>query len=364
MYVRARVPLSLSLSLWVCARARACVSLSNRNLLPPSTSPPLSLCVCVCVRAAAWVYMCVCLRLGGAPLSSPGPRSLAPAGPPVAAGATLPPSHGAPESHPSSVGSADDRWATRTVRQPDSAPGPRWHRVGHNWRAQRAVTSLDTTLRSPLFHTWARGHPVACAAHSSRCVTPSVHCSPPGLPPAFPLPSSHTPRVTFRRVVAPLRGPGQSPILPFTCCVGSLRSVGRCGRCSCWCRFRVRGAQWSVPFSGCQDRATSCPRWTGGGWRQWSSTGTWGPSRVCRPWGSCPQRCWMPCRRPAHPWTWRTSRTAWACPGRACNMPCCVWRRQRTRAGAVLDVAGCAVCVLVCRGCSQGFPGAGVSVSG
>ena len=51
------------------------------------------------------------------------------------------------------------------------------------------------------------------------------------------------PCVTFRLVVAPLRGPGQSPVLPFACCVGSLRSVGRCGRCSCWCRFRVRRAQ-------------------------------------------------------------------------------------------------------------------------
>ena len=51
------------------------------------------------------------------------------------------------------------------------------------------------------------------------------------------------PCVTFRRVVAPLRGPGRSPVLPFACCVGSLLSVGRCGRCSCWCRFRVRGAQ-------------------------------------------------------------------------------------------------------------------------
>ena len=27
-----------------------------------------------------------------------------------------------------------------------------------------------------------------------------------------------------------LRGPGQSPVLPFACCVGSLLSVGRCGR--------------------------------------------------------------------------------------------------------------------------------------
>ena len=55
------------------------------------------------------------------------------------------------------------------------------------------------------------------------------------------------PRVTFRRVVVSLRGPGQSPVLPFACCVGSLRSVGRCGRCSCWCRFRIRGAQCPPP---------------------------------------------------------------------------------------------------------------------
>ena len=52
-----------------------------------------------------------------------------------------------------------------------------------------------------------------------------------------------SPCVTFRLVVAPLRGPGRSPVLPFACCVGSLLSVGRCGRCSCWRRFRVRGAQ-------------------------------------------------------------------------------------------------------------------------
>ena len=52
------------------------------------------------------------------------------------------------------------------------------------------------------------------------------------------------PRVTFRLVAVSLRGPGQSPVRPFACCVGSLRSVGRCGRCSCWCRFRVRRAQW------------------------------------------------------------------------------------------------------------------------
>ena len=49
--------------------------------------------------------------------------------------------------------------------------------------------------------------------------------------------------VTLRRVVVPLRGPEQSPVLPFTCCVGLLLSVGCCGLCSCWCRFRIRGAQ-------------------------------------------------------------------------------------------------------------------------
>ena len=66
-----------------------------------------------------------------------------------------------------------------------------------------------------------------------------------------------TPRVTFRRVVASLRGPGQSPVLPFACCVGSLLSVGRCGRCSCWCRLRVRGAQWLV-CRGCAGCGGTC----------------------------------------------------------------------------------------------------------
>ena len=50
------------------------------------------------------------------------------------------------------------------------------------------------------------------------------------------------PCVTFRLVVAPLWGSGRSPVLPFACCIGLLLSVGRCGRCSCWGRFRVHGA--------------------------------------------------------------------------------------------------------------------------
>ena len=63
------------------------------------------------------------------------------------------------------------------------------------------------------------------------------------------------PRVTFRRVVAPLRGPGQSPGLPFACCVGSLRCVGRCGRCSCWC-----------PLPQCRDGS---PMGGGGAFMKW-----------------------------------------------------------------------------------------------
>ena len=66
-----------------------------------------------------------------------------------------------------------------------------------------------------------------------------------------------SPCVTFRLVVAPLQGPGQSPVLPFACCVGLLLSVARCGRCSCWCRFRVRGAQWLVCW-GCAECDMVC----------------------------------------------------------------------------------------------------------
>ena len=79
-------------------------------------------------------------------------------------------------------------------------------------------------------------------------------------PPQPPFTSSApdpSPCVTFRRVVAPLQGPGQSPVLPFACCVGSLRSVSRCGRCSCGCRFRVRGAQWLVCW-GCAGCGGMC----------------------------------------------------------------------------------------------------------
>ena len=82
---------------------------------------------------------------------------------------------------------------------------------------------------------------------SSPMPVPTPSLSPPPPPPC----------VTFRLVVAPLRGPGQSPVLPFACCVGSLLSVGRCGRCSCCCRFRVRGAQYLVCW-GCAECGMVC----------------------------------------------------------------------------------------------------------
>ena len=59
------------------------------------------------------------------------------------------------------------------------------------------------------------------------------------------------------RVVVPLRGPEQSPVLPSACYVGSLLSVGRCGRCSRWCRFRVRGAP-SLVYRGCAECGGMC----------------------------------------------------------------------------------------------------------
>ena len=46
----------------------------------------------------------------------------------------------------------------------------------------------------------------------------------------WPLPPPPPPLfVTFRRVVAPSRGLGQSPVLPFACCVGSLDGLASRG---------------------------------------------------------------------------------------------------------------------------------------
>ena len=61
------------------------------------------------------------------------------------------------------------------------------------------------------------------------------------------------PRVTARQVAVSLRGPGQSPILPFACCVASILSDGRCGWCSLRCRFRISGAQYGAHWvrAGC-----------------------------------------------------------------------------------------------------------------
>ena len=124
-----------------------------------------------------------------------------------------------------------------------------WRERGLGSRRARAH-ALPATLRSVYIaerqsQGWrSRRH---CHPHRSRC-TLAAAC-----PPA----SAQPPCVTFRLVVAPLRGPGRSPVLPFACCVGSLLSVGLCGRCSCWCCFRVRGAQWLV-CRGCAECGGMC----------------------------------------------------------------------------------------------------------
>ena len=110
---------------------------------------------------------------------------------------------------------------------------------GFEGRTQVNKALHTCTSRYAYAAMWRQFHWIYTESLSSVGGTPLSNASLPHGPT-----SDHVaPCVTFRRVVVPLRGPGQSPVLPFACCVGSLRSVGRCGRCSCWCRFRVRGAQ-------------------------------------------------------------------------------------------------------------------------
>ena len=131
---------------------------------------------------------------------------------------------------------------------------------------RRAPPVARSTRRS------ATPAPRADVAHRTRTARPEdwtgrarhrrptqCQCPGAGFARAHAAPPPPPPCVTFRRVVAPLRGPGQSPVLPFACCVGSLRSVGRCGRCSCWCRFRVREAP-SLVCRGCAGCAPPPPR--------------------------------------------------------------------------------------------------------
>ena len=129
-----------------------------------------------------------------------------------------------------------------------------------------STTRLPTPCVGPNYsaravHAPARSPRLACAP---LCLT-RVACAPARWPGwsaphggrTVALDVCSAPRVTFCRVVVPLRGPGQSPVRPFACCVGSLLSVGRCGRCSRWCRFRVRGAQ-SLVCRGCAGCGGMC----------------------------------------------------------------------------------------------------------
>ena len=142
------------------------------------------------------------------------------------------------------------------------------------------------------------------------------------------------PRVTCRRVAVPLRGPGQSPVRPFACCVGSLLSVGRCGRCSCWCsRSPVVGVSSAMSLVRPAHRARSI---LGGAWgvglsmcptRALDNTGSPLPKGTMADPSSPPV---LGLRLQGHRWPAATQT-----------------QRSPTlaRAGAVLVGAGCAVCV-------------------
>ena len=90
--------------------------------------------------------------------------------------------------------------------------------------------NLNVSVLAWEAHTYSLSLSVARALARSLAIAPSPYPSSPTSPP---------PPLTFCWVAISSRGPGQSPVLPFACCVGSLRSVGHCGLCSCWCRFRV-----------------------------------------------------------------------------------------------------------------------------
>ena len=100
-----------------------------------------------------------------------------------------------------------------------------------------ACLSLSTSLSLPLGGC-AKGAPGLSLCH---CSVSGPHGGG-QLPSLLARGGGASPCVTFRLVVVSLRGSGRSPVRPSACCVRSLLSVSRCGRCSCWCRFRVRRA--------------------------------------------------------------------------------------------------------------------------
>ena len=151
-------------------------------------------------------------------------------------------------------------WSSTARTITDLPDSPLGH--GHAWDHDRRTPASRNVHRprgQHLIHDHFRrkevglvfllGSPAPVRRISMQCACGGgVHRAPWPMPP---------PCVTFRRVVVSLRGPGQSPVLPFACCVGSLRSVGRCGRCSCWCHFCVRGAQRLVCW-GCAGCGGMC----------------------------------------------------------------------------------------------------------
>ena len=129
-----------------------------------------------------------------------------------------------------------------TVRSPEIALSPA------AWQADREIVPL--LWLSPATFLDASLSCIPETLHLElTCQASPVLVPPPPLVKATPLslvPCAHWeayPLCDIPSGCCSFTGPGRSPVLPFACCVGSLLSVGRCGQCSCWCRFRVCGAQ-------------------------------------------------------------------------------------------------------------------------
>ena len=118
---------------------------------------------------------------------------------------------------------------------------------GHqSWRsACRRCGSGRSARDTPEVPRWGAGHATRDVGHrvSATLFTLGGLTTAPAVPHHFPGEAPPATCATFRQVAVSSRAPGQSPVLPFACCVGSMRSNGHGGRCSCGCRFRISGAQ-------------------------------------------------------------------------------------------------------------------------
>ena len=111
------------------------------------------------------------------------------------------------------------------------------HAGASPWRTVVTRCVLDWCTSSTVYYAVQNGS----SCHMSMLAdyrSPSVYCR--SMSPEHSvilrrgpsqIPFVRAPCVTFRRAAVSLWSAGQSPVLPFACCVGSLRSDGRCILC-------------------------------------------------------------------------------------------------------------------------------------